>query len=251
MTPGGGDHFKVFTPYHRAWSAAAAARAATGAAQARGAERSCAAGRLPALESLTGGSPRRRARRAARPRARKRMRAFLRDGLGRYDDRHDDLAGRRHLAAQRLPPLGLRLAAGAGAARRASGAAAAPSCGSSAGATSTTRCWPRPRPCRAATTAARGDRWSRSERAFEAWQEGRTGYPLVDAAMRQLAEEGFMHNRARMTVASFLCKDLYVDWRAGAWHFWDLLDRRRDRQQRRQLAVGRRDRQRHPAATAC
>ena len=42
-------------------------------------------------------------------------------------------------------------------------------------------------------------------------------------AMRQLAAEGFMHNRARMTVASFLCKDLYVDWRAGAWHFWDLL----------------------------
>ena len=69
----------------------------------------------------------------------------------------------------------------------------------------------------------RGDRWSRSKRALEAWQQGRTGYPLVDAAMRQLAQEGFMHNRARMTVASFLTKDLYVDWRAGAWHFWDLL----------------------------
>jgi deoxyribodipyrimidine photo-lyase len=69
----------------------------------------------------------------------------------------------------------------------------------------------------------RRDRWSRSRRALGAWQEGRTGYPLVDAAMRQLQEEGFMHNRARMTVASFLCKDLYVDWRAGAWHFWDLL----------------------------
>ena len=41
--------------------------------------------------------------------------------------------------------------------------------------------------------------------------------------MRQLAAEGFMHNRARMTVASFLTKDLYIDWRAGAWHFWDLL----------------------------
>ena len=41
--------------------------------------------------------------------------------------------------------------------------------------------------------------------------------------MRQLAAEGFMHNRARMAVASFLTKDLYVDWRAGAWHFWDLL----------------------------
>jgi deoxyribodipyrimidine photo-lyase len=69
----------------------------------------------------------------------------------------------------------------------------------------------------------RGDRWSRSKRALEAWQEGQTGYPLVDAAMRQLAAEGFMHNRARMTVASFLTKDLYIDWRAGASHFWDLL----------------------------
>ena len=69
----------------------------------------------------------------------------------------------------------------------------------------------------------RGDRWSRSKRALEAWREGRTGYPLVDAAMRQLPAEGCMHNRARMTVASFLCKDLYVDWREGAWHFWDLL----------------------------
>jgi deoxyribodipyrimidine photo-lyase len=69
----------------------------------------------------------------------------------------------------------------------------------------------------------RGDRWSRSERAFEAWREGRTGYPLVDAGMRQLAAQGFMHNRARMTVGSFLTKDLYVDWRKGAWHFWDLL----------------------------
>ena len=69
----------------------------------------------------------------------------------------------------------------------------------------------------------RGDRWSRSRRALDAWRQGLTGYPLVDAAMRQLAAEGFMHNRARMTVASFLTKDLYIDWRAGARHFWELL----------------------------
>jgi deoxyribodipyrimidine photo-lyase len=69
----------------------------------------------------------------------------------------------------------------------------------------------------------RGDRWSRSRRALEAWRAGLTGYPLIDAAMRQLAAEGFMHNRARMTVASFLTKDLYIDWRQGARHFWDLL----------------------------
>src|SRR5262249_29460606 len=52
---------------------------------------------------------------------------------------------------------------------------------------------------------------------------GRTGYPLVDAGMRQLAAEGYMHNRARLAVGSFLTKDLHVDWRKGAWHFWDLL----------------------------
>jgi deoxyribodipyrimidine photo-lyase len=52
-----------------------------------------------------------------------------------------------------------------------------------------------------------------------AWAQGRTGYPIVDAAMRQLRAESWMHNRARMIVASFLCKDLLVDWRWGEAHF--------------------------------
>jgi deoxyribodipyrimidine photo-lyase len=55
--------------------------------------------------------------------------------------------------------------------------------------------------------------------AFEAWQDGRTGYPYVDAAMRQLLAEGWMPNRARMVVASFLTKDLHVHWWHGARHF--------------------------------
>jgi len=54
---------------------------------------------------------------------------------------------------------------------------------------------------------------------FAAWAEGRTGYPLVDAGMRQLATEGWMHNRVRMLAASFLVKDLHLDWRRGAAHF--------------------------------
>jgi deoxyribodipyrimidine photo-lyase len=61
--------------------------------------------------------------------------------------------------------------------------------------------------------------WNDDPHGFEAWRAGMTGYPLVDAAMRQLAEEGFMHNRARMVVASFLTKDLFLDWRLGAAHF--------------------------------
>ena len=69
----------------------------------------------------------------------------------------------------------------------------------------------------------RGDQWHNDPDGFAAWQEGQTGYPLVDAAMRQLSREGFMHNRARMVAASFLTKDLYIDWRAGAAHFAAML----------------------------
>ena len=65
----------------------------------------------------------------------------------------------------------------------------------------------------------RGDRWRDDPEGLAAWQQGLTGYPIVDAAMRQLAQEGFMHNRARMIAASFLTNDLRVDWRAGAAHF--------------------------------
>jgi deoxyribodipyrimidine photo-lyase len=62
--------------------------------------------------------------------------------------------------------------------------------------------------------------WSRPDRPdFTAWCEGRTGYPIVDAGMRQLLGEGWMHNRVRMIVASFLVKDLHIEWQHGARHF--------------------------------
>jgi deoxyribodipyrimidine photo-lyase len=61
--------------------------------------------------------------------------------------------------------------------------------------------------------------WADDAAGLAAWQAGRTGYPVVDAAMRQLAGSGWMHNRARMIAASFLTKDLLVDWRAGEAHF--------------------------------
>ncbi|HYO33050.1 MAG TPA: deoxyribodipyrimidine photo-lyase [Nocardioidaceae bacterium] len=54
---------------------------------------------------------------------------------------------------------------------------------------------------------------------FDAWREGRTGYPIVDAGMRQLRAQGWMHNRVRMIVASFLVKDLHIEWQHGARHF--------------------------------
>jgi deoxyribodipyrimidine photo-lyase len=64
-------------------------------------------------------------------------------------------------------------------------------------------------------------RVSRSELA--AWQQGKTGYPLVDAGMRQLWQTGWMHNRVRMAAASFLVKNLLTDWRIGEEWFWDTL----------------------------
>jgi len=181
-----------------------------------------AAGRLPRLDSLLHGelSPERVP--GGETAGRKAIRAFLRDGLAGYADHHDDLAGDEtsglspYLRFGCISPLELL---GAARSRRGGGAFARQ------------LCW---RDFHHQVLAAfpalpyrdyrpRGDRWSRSRRAFEAWREGRTGYPIVDAAMRQLRLEGRMHNRARMIVASFLTKDLYLDWRWGAGHFWDLL----------------------------
>jgi deoxyribodipyrimidine photo-lyase len=65
--------------------------------------------------------------------------------------------------------------------------------------------------------------WQNNEDRFQAWCEGKTGYPMVDAAMRQLNETGWMHNRCRMIVASFLTKDLIIDWRWGEKYFMQKL----------------------------
>jgi deoxyribodipyrimidine photo-lyase len=62
-------------------------------------------------------------------------------------------------------------------------------------------------------------KWRNNEAEFELWCQGKTGYPIVDAGMRQLNQTGFMHNRVRMVVASFLCKHLLIDWRWGEAYF--------------------------------
>jgi deoxyribodipyrimidine photo-lyase len=221
VTPGGGDHFKVFTPYHRAWSELPPRRR-VGPPRKIAVPSRLRVGQIPALEQLTSGatSPERAA--GGEGEGRRLARAFLRDGLGAYGDRHDDLPGdgtsrlSAHLRFGCVSPLALMLEAR----ERKGGEPFVRQL-----------CW---RDFHHQVLAAnpslphrdyrpRRDRWSRSRRALEAWQRGRTGYPVIDAGMRQLAAEGFMHNRARMAVASFLTKDLYIDWRAGAWHFWDLL----------------------------
>ena len=66
-------------------------------------------------------------------------------------------------------------------------------------------------------------RYDKPDNKFEAWKEGKTGFPFVDAAMRQLVHEGWMHNRTRMVVASFLVKDLHLEWQLGADFFMEHL----------------------------
>jgi deoxyribodipyrimidine photo-lyase len=65
--------------------------------------------------------------------------------------------------------------------------------------------------------------WAEDRDSLQVWQQGLTGYPIVDAGMRQLWQVGWMHNRVRMIVASFLVKDLLVPWQKGAAWFWDTL----------------------------
>jgi deoxyribodipyrimidine photo-lyase len=221
VTPGGGDHFKVFGPFHRAWTELPLRPRATTPRKLVAPPR-LAAGRLPTLAALLRGEPSPERVTGGETEGRRRMRTFLRADLGDYAQRHDDLAADAtsglspYLRFGCVSPLELLAEARS---RRGGDAFARQ------------LCW---RDFHQQVLAAnpllprrdyrpRGDRWSRSQRAFEAWRAGRTGYPIVDAAMRQLRDEGRMHNRARLIVASFLTKDLYLDWRWGAWHFWDLL----------------------------
>ncbi|WP_313373965.1 deoxyribodipyrimidine photo-lyase [Chishuiella sp.] len=67
-------------------------------------------------------------------------------------------------------------------------------------------------------------KWRNNEQEFQKWCDGKTGYPIVDAGMRQLNQTGYMHNRVRMIVASFLCKHLLIDWRWGETYFAQLLN---------------------------
>jgi deoxyribodipyrimidine photo-lyase len=221
LRPAGGDHFRVFTPYWRAWRAANWRRAVPVPPRVR-LPGDLRAGTLPRPASLVRGSTSPMLPEAGEAKGRARLDAWLRDGLPEYEERHDDLAGER---TSRLSPyLHFGCLSPLRAALDASGLP---------GGEAFVRqlCW---RDFHHQVTAAfpalpsreyrsRGDRWRRDASALEAWREGRTGYPIVDAGMRQLRREGWLHNRARLIVASFLTRHLYLDWRAGAQHFLDWL----------------------------
>ena len=227
LTPSGGDHYRVFTPYWRVWSEHVRSQgvwdqSASHAPRKLNAPKRQPSGPIPPLASLIAGSPSPGLQRGGERAARKQLERWLRAGAAGYDALHDDLPG------DGTSRLSAHLHFGCISAetllRRNSGRPAADSFARQL-------CW---RDFHHQVLAARPDiphadyrprgvRWRRDKRAAQAWREGLTGYPLVDAGMRQLAGEGFMHNRARMVVASFLTKTMQLDWRLGAAHFAHLL----------------------------
>jgi deoxyribodipyrimidine photo-lyase len=221
IVPQGGDHYRVFTPYWRQWSEVP--RHAPTQAPPRLAVPAGVRGmKIPALRELTGGAPSPELQEGGETSARRRLERWLRSRLAGYEQGRDDLAAAE--TSRLSADLHFGCLSAAGVLARIEGRP-----GSEPFARQL--CW---RDFHHQVLAVRpdlphrdyrprGDRWRRDRRLGEAWREGLTGYPIVDAGMRQLAREGFMHNRARMIVASFLTKTLYLDWRLGAAHFAGLL----------------------------
>ena len=217
----GFDEYKVFTPYHRAWLAHRW-RDVVATPSAVVVPDGVAPGSIPALAELTDGARSPDVIEGGESVALARLKAWAGRRLRTYEADHDDLAGDRtsrisadlHLGCLSPLEVATRL-------RRRDGG----------GPFVRQLCWRdfyhqvlAARPDAAhADYRPRGDRWNVDDDELQAWKDGRTGYPVVDAGMRQLRREGFVHNRARMVVASFLVKDLYLDWRLGAAHFLDLL----------------------------
>ncbi len=224
IVPGtAGDHYKVFTPYYRRWFEARRRHVEAAPDRVR-LPAGLDVGELPELGDLVDGARSPDVAPGGARAGNARLDAWIESGLRGYAERHDDLPGdatsrlSAYLHLGCISPLGVLRSA---------------SLHQGEGVDAFVRqlCW---RDFYAQILAARpdagwsdyvdrGDRWRVDPAAEQAWKDGRTGYPVVDAALRQLRAEGFMHNRARMVVASFLTKDLYLDWRVGARHFLDLL----------------------------
>jgi deoxyribodipyrimidine photo-lyase len=224
ITPGNaGDHYKVFTPYYRRWFEARR-RHVEPAPERVLLPDEYEPGMLPELTDLVDGARSPDAAPGGARAGNARLDAWIESGLRGYAEHHDDLPGD---ATSRLSPyLHFGCISPLEVLRTASVHQ-----GEGVDAFVRQLCWRdfyaqilADRPDTAwSDYVDRGDRWRVDPDAEQAWTDGRTGYPVVDAAMRQLRAEGFMHNRARMVVASFLTKDLYLDWRVGARHFLDLL----------------------------
>lgn len=213
----GGGHYRVFTPFWRAWRDHPR-RSPLPVPRRLKAPGGLACGRLPAPAELTDGAASPELPEGGETAGRAAMDRWLESGMESYDEGHDDLAGDRtsrlspYLHFGCVSPVELESRAGIG-----------------PGAEAFVRqlAW---RDFHHQVTLAfpeighrdyrsRGRRWRHDHDALDAWRLGQTGYPIVDAGMRQLRTEGWMHNRARLITASFLTKTMGLDWRHGARHF--------------------------------
>lgn len=217
LQPAGYDHYRVFTPYWRAWQQVAWRPLAPTPRSLRLPEE-LDPGQLPGPEDLVKGDASPELPTGGEAFARECVAAWMRRHLEGYEAHHDDLA------ADTTSRLSAYLHFGCISPLEVAGWA-----GGRAGAEPFVRqlCWrdfhhqvTRAYPAIASQDyRPRGDQWRQDPEAADAWRAGATGYPIVDAGMRQLIREGWMHNRARLVVASFLTKDLRLDWRIGAAHF--------------------------------
>ncbi|MFD8479407.1 cryptochrome/photolyase family protein [Kitasatospora sp. NPDC059673] len=211
VTPAGRDHYAVFTPYHRAWQQAGR-RTPLPAPHTLNTPKGLHGKAVETAKPTARGLP--------EPGERAARRAWQHWHTAQYAQLHDDLAadGTSHLSpylhfgclsANELVHLAERRG------------------GAGAEAFVRQLVWRdfhhqvlAARPAAAhADYRTRHDSWRTDEAELTAWRQGRTGFPIIDAGMRQLAETGWMHNRARLLTASFLAKSLYLDWRLGARHF--------------------------------
>ncbi|MFC5033311.1 deoxyribodipyrimidine photo-lyase [Streptomyces sp. So13.3] len=222
VTPQGKDHYAVFTPYFRRWAEQGVREPLPAPRRIPGAR--VRYGSLPSPSSLAGGTPSPTLPEGGETAARRRLGRWLDGPLEGYADGHDDLPG--DLTSRLSPYLHFGCLSAAELVHRATARG-----GAGADAFVRQLAWRdfhhqvlAARPAAAHRDyRSRGDHWRADADEIEAWRAGRTGYPIVDAAMRQLRQEGWMHNRARLLAASFLTKTLYADWRTGARHFQELL----------------------------
>lgn len=209
LPSGGGDHYKVFTPYWRAWSQAPRRPIAPEPGRLDVPD-------LPGSHDLPPAEPTATCLPPGGERAALARLDAWAPGSGDYGERHDDLAGDR---TSRLSPY---LALGCLSARAAADDPRLPE------AMVRQLCWRdfhlqvlAAFPALTDTPYRKGasDTWDADLTALEAWRTASTGVDIVDAGMRQLHAEGWMHNRARLITAGYLVKTLGLDWRDGAAHF--------------------------------
>jgi deoxyribodipyrimidine photo-lyase len=221
LKPASGGHYRVFTPYWRAWRAATWRRGCPvpQVIQIPAVER---VGRIPPGDGASAGSlgssglaP------GGETAGRQRFLAWRKRQLGGYDENHDDLAGdatsrlSAYLRFGCVSPLEVAI----GVLDRPGGEQYCRQLAWRDFFYQVTAAFPDI----ARRNYRPGAAWSQDQAALDAWRAGQTGIPIVDAGLRQLAAEGFMHNRARMITASFLTRNLGIDWRHGYAHFGALL----------------------------